>query len=177
MLKNCVHWKLSTTYFSTIPADMRSNSVWLRIWLQTFPLVGVFVAYRHTLSDVNSCQIINSAVQKSGGGVESGDMTSRTCEQVWQSALALFGYTHFMRCMVGVKWWEQKENPIKWNWQLMHMMIHLQIGMPSMSILGSPLWSVARHPLQIYITWNTSHRRSTKKQNTAYSLCGNEIAV
>lgn len=43
--------------------------------------------------------------------------------------------------------------------------------------LGSPLWSVERHPLQIYMTWNTSHRRSTKKQNTAYSLCGNEIAV
>lgn len=61
----------------------RSNYVWLRIWLQTFPLVGLFVAYRHTLSDVNSCQIINSAVQRSGGvAAESGDMTSRTCEQV-----------------------------------------------------------------------------------------------
>lgn len=44
----------------------RSNPIWLRIWLQTFSLVGVFVAYRHTLSDVNSCQIINSAVQRRG---------------------------------------------------------------------------------------------------------------
>lgn len=44
----------------------RSNTIWLRIWLQTFPLVGVFVAYRHTLSDVNSCQIINSAVKRGG---------------------------------------------------------------------------------------------------------------
>lgn len=44
----------------------RSNPIWLRIWLQTFPLAEVFVAYRHTLSDVNSCQIINSAVQRRG---------------------------------------------------------------------------------------------------------------
>lgn len=50
----------------------RSNPIWLRIWLQTFPLAGVFVAYRHTLSDVNSCQIINSAVQRKRGGGDRG---------------------------------------------------------------------------------------------------------
>lgn len=29
---------------------------------QTFPLVGVFVVYRHALSDLNSCQDINRTV-------------------------------------------------------------------------------------------------------------------
>lgn len=105
--KNCIHWKLSTTFFFTIPADMRDQILFgWESGSKHSHLLGFFVAYRHTLSDVNSCQIINSAVQRSGGGVESGDMTSRTCEQVWQGALALFGYTHFMRCMVGAKWWE-----------------------------------------------------------------------
>lgn len=72
-LKKKQHVEISTleTNFNFILKDSSeyesSNPIWFCFWLQPFPLVGVFVAYRHTLSDVSSCQIINSTAQRRGG--------------------------------------------------------------------------------------------------------------
>lgn len=147
---SCIHWELITTLLSKIPADMRNQIPFgWECGSKHSHLLG-FLWHRDTPCQMWTAAKLSTVLFRGGGGYDQQDfyvMQHSGCKIIRVKRISY---------QINLKVDAYYDPPTETT----HT-IHINPG--------SPLWSVERHPLQIYMTWNTSHRKSTKNgiQHTA----------